>query len=56
MWGEEGVDVGVLDTVNRYVQISRRLSQVARAADGTRDGRVPPVAVETQDNPSLVGG
>ena len=25
-----------------------RLSQVAKAADGARDGRVPPVAVETQ--------
>ena len=25
-----------------------RLSQVAKAADGARDGRVPPIAVETQ--------
>merc|ERR1711888_58128 len=25
-----------------------RLSQVAKAADGAKDGRVPPIAVETQ--------
>ena len=55
-WGEEGVGVGALHTMNRFVQMKRRLSQVARATDGARDGRVPPVAVETQDNPSLVGG
>ena len=30
-----------------------RLSQVAKAADGARDGRVPPVAVETDDDNSV---
>ncbi len=55
-WGEEGVGVGALHTMNRFVQMKRRPSQVARATDGARDGRVPPVAVETQDNQSLVCG
>ena len=35
--------------VNKYLLLNgSRLSQVAKAADGARDGRVPPIAVETQ--------
>ncbi len=44
-WGEEGVGVGALHTMNRFVQMKRRPSQVAKATDSDRNGRVSPVDV-----------